>query len=94
MKQDDYLKVKDKYEAVLYELMKEVSNQLDYDDCNTLYKEMALSLITASIDLDRPKNDVINDVIEFSLIMIKFIDDVMNQIETGQYNGKVIKHIC
>ena len=90
MKQDDYLKVKDKYEAVLYELMKEVSNQLDYDDCDTLYKEMALSLITASIDLDRSKNDVI----EFSLIMIRFIDDVMNQIETGQYNGKVIKQIC
>lgn len=72
--------------------MKEVSKQLDYDDCNILYKEMALSLITASIDLDRSKNDVIHDVIEFSINMLELIDDLMDQIEAGLYNGKIIKH--
>lgn len=94
MKYDDnYLKVKDKYEAVLYELLKEVSNQLDYDSCNILYKEMALSLIAASIDFSRPENEVIDDVAKFASIMLESIYDVMSQIENGQYNGKIIKHI-
>ena len=30
MEQNEYLKIKDKYEAVLFELMKEVSNKLNF----------------------------------------------------------------
>lgn len=91
MKYDDnYLKIKDKYEAVLYELMKEVSNQLDYDSCNILYKEMAITLIATSIDFDRPESEVLDDVTKFASFMFECIHDVMSQIKTGQYNGKII----
>lgn len=91
MKHDDNYLKKDKYEAVLYELMKEVSKQLDYDFCNILYKEMALTLIAASIDFDRPKDEILNDVIKFACNIPEAIHDVISQIETGQYNGKIIE---
>lgn len=92
MEHNEYLKIKNKYEAVLFELMKEVSNKLSYEDCNILYKEWALTLITASLDLDRTTEDVMQDVSKFGIFMIDSIKSVKDDVDNGKYVGKIIKH--
>ena len=92
MVQNEYLKIKEKYEAVLFELMKEVSKQLDYEDCNCLYRDWALTLVSASIDFEKHKSDIWEDLAKFQYFMIGSIGDTKDQIDKGIFNGKVIKH--
>ena len=93
MEQNEYLKIKEKYEAVLFELMKEVSNQLDYEDCNCLYQEWATTLVSASIDYDNTSvNDIVNDLMTFSIVMHEAIINTTVDIKSGKFEGKVIKH--
>lgn len=92
MERNEYLKIKDKYEAVLFELMKEVSNQLDYEDSNILFREMSISLLSASLDFYNSRIDEITDeLMEFTVVMYKSITDIARQIKNGEYEGKVIK---
>lgn len=92
MEQDEYLKIKDKYEAVLFELMKEVSNQLNYEDCNCLYKEWATTLVAASLDFDNSSVDeIIKELVQFSLVMHENIIKTASDIKSGKFQGKVIK---
>lgn len=92
MEQNEYLKIKDKYEAVLFELMKEVSSKLSYEDCNCLYKEWALTLITASLDLNGTTEDVMQDVSKFGIVMFDTIKSIKDDVDNGKYVGKIIKH--
>ena len=93
MKQNEYLKIKDKYEAVLFELMKEVTNQLDYEDSNILFREMSISLLSATLDLDNSSiGEITDELMEFTVVMYKSITDIARQIKNGEYEGKVIKH--
>jgi predicted transcriptional regulator len=91
--QNEYLKIKDKYEAVLFELMKEVSNKLNNEDCNCLYKEMAITLVAATLDFDNSSVDeIIKELVQFSLIMHEEIIKITSDIKHGKFEGKVIKH--
>lgn len=93
MELNEYLKIKNKYEGVLYELMKTVSNELSYEDTNKLYKEMALSLITASLDFDNSSlNELLDNIRLFTNIMVTQMLDTYKDIRGGKFNGKVIKH--
>lgn len=93
MEQNEYLKIKNKYEAVLYELMKEVSNKLDYVDCICLYREMAISLVAASLNFDNSSVDEITeDLMTFSNIMVNAILGTYKDVKIGKFNGKIIKH--
>ena len=93
MEQNEYLKIKNNYEAVLFELMKEVSKQLDYEDCNCLYREWALTLINASLDFDNSSiSDITEDLMTFSKIMVKATLDTYKDIKFGKFKGKMIKH--
>lgn len=93
MEEKEYLKIKNKYDAVLFELMKEVDNQLSYEDCNILYKEWAITLIAASIDFNNSSiSEITEDLMKFTNIMIDSILDTYKDVKIGKYNGKVIKH--
>lgn len=92
MDQNEYLKIKDKYEAVLFELMKEISNKLNYEDCNCLYKEMAITLIAASLDFDNSSIDeIIKELMQFTLVIHDEIIKTASDIKCGKFEGKIIK---